>query len=402
MMFAVALLLIVTTTSSGEVTESVLFHPIDQIHTSISSWILTTAIDFLPYHIALDRVYHYTYNVKISINQAFRDFQHEDPKYNQLLSMILNDLSSAPDQIHIIRTQVSDLIGHMNNNKNNRHERPLDGLFNFLFGTADQKDIDLLKQQVKELYENQVDQEEILNDIISAANISRWLIKQNIMKINDIIGTILSLNDANGNIEQQLVPLFTARRFIFPHLEFLIHHSRLQELIKQLQNDITLIRQYLDVHSTGILTPVLVDPHHLRKKLIKINKQLPTSLSLPEDLTTNICHYYKFLTMTPIFQDDKLIMIIRIPLIDLDSKMTIFKIYNLFIFNHDIDKSLKYKLEGNNPAVTKDQKNFAILSESSLLNALWLQDIFATLTMHCNMLIPAHGACQPCTLRMIN
>ena len=100
-MFTVALLLIVTTTSSGEVTESILFHPIDQIHTSISSWILTTAIDFLPYHIALDWVHHYTFNVKISINQAFRDFQHENPKYNQLLSMTLNDLSSALDQIHI-------------------------------------------------------------------------------------------------------------------------------------------------------------------------------------------------------------------------------------------------------------------------------------------------------------
>ena len=116
-MFAVALLLTVTTTNSGEVTESVLFHPIEQIHTSISSWILTTAIDFMPYHIALDRVYQYTYHIKISINQAFRDFQHEDPKYNQLLSMTLNDLSSALNQIHITRTEVSDLIGHMNNNK---------------------------------------------------------------------------------------------------------------------------------------------------------------------------------------------------------------------------------------------------------------------------------------------
>ena len=115
-MFAVALL-IVTTSSSGEVTESVLFHPIAQIHTSISSWILTMGIDFLPYHIALDRVYHYTYSVKISINQAFRDFQHENPKYNQLLSMTLNYLSSALDQIHVTRTQVSDLIGHMNHDK---------------------------------------------------------------------------------------------------------------------------------------------------------------------------------------------------------------------------------------------------------------------------------------------
>ena len=124
MMFAVALLT-VTTTSSDEVTESVLFHPNDQIHTSISSWVLTTAIDFLPYHIALDRVYHYTYNINISINKAFREFQHEDPKYNQLLSMTLNDLSPALNQIHITRTEVSDLIGHMNNDKNNRHKRSL-------------------------------------------------------------------------------------------------------------------------------------------------------------------------------------------------------------------------------------------------------------------------------------
>ena len=53
------------------------------------------------------------------------------------------------------------------------------------------------------------------------------------------------------------------------------------ELIKQLQNDITMIWQYLDVHSTGKLTPVLVHLHHLIKELIKINKQLPTSLLLP-------------------------------------------------------------------------------------------------------------------------
>ena len=137
-------------------TESVLFHPVEQIHPSITSWILTTAIDFLLYHIALDEVYHYTYNVKLSMNQAFRDFKHENPKYNQLLSTTLNDLSSALNQIQMTRTEASDLIGHMNHGKQNRFKSsllPLDGLFNFLFGTADQKDIDLLKQQVKELYE---------------------------------------------------------------------------------------------------------------------------------------------------------------------------------------------------------------------------------------------------------
>ena len=128
-----------------------------------------------------------------------------------------------------------------------------------------------------------------------------------------------------------------------------------------------MIRQYLDVHSTGKLTPVLVDPYHLRKELIKINKQLPTSLSLPEDPTTNIWHYYKFFIVTPLIQDDKLIMMIRIPLIDLDSSMTLFKIYNLLIFNNDIGKSLKYRLEETNLAVTNIQKYFAILTDSNFI-----------------------------------
>ena len=125
----------------------------------------------------------------------------------------------------------------------------------------------------------------------------------------------------------------------FPYIWIFYLPFQVQELIKLFQSDITLIRQYLDVHSTGKLTPVLVDPHYLRKELIKINNQLPTSLSLPEDPTTNIWHYYKFVTVTPIIQDDKLIMMIRTPLIDLDFSMTLFKFYNLPIFNHDIGKS---------------------------------------------------------------
>ena len=167
--------------------------------------------------------------------------------------------------------------------------------------------------------------------------------------------------------KQQLVPVFTARRFLFLHLEFLIHHSRVQELIKQLQNVITLITECLDVNSTGKLMPVFVYLHHLRKELIKINKQLPTSLSLLEDPTTNIWQYYQFLTGNPIIQDDKQIIMIRIPLIDLDSSKTLSHIYNLHIFYHDIGKSLKYRLEGNNLAVTKYQKYFAILTESDFI-----------------------------------
>ena len=65
--------------------------------------------------------------------------------------------------------------------------------------------------------------------------------------------------------------------------------------MNQMQHDMTLITEYLNIHSTGRLNPNIIDPIHLRQELIKINKQLPTQLSLPENARTNIWHYYKFL-----------------------------------------------------------------------------------------------------------
>ena len=170
-----------------------------------------------------------------------------------------------------------------------------------------------------------------------------------------IIDTILSINETMLNIKTHIQTLFTARRFLLLHSEFMIHHTRIRYLMKQMQHDMTLIREYLNIHSTGRLNPNIIDPIHLRQELIKINKQLPTQLSLPENPRTNIWHYYKFLTVTPISYDNKIILMIKIPLVDLNSSMTLYKIYNLPIFHHEISKFL-YNIEGNNLAVTKDNK----------------------------------------------
>ena len=70
--------------------------------------------------------------------------------------------------------------------------------------------------------------------------------------------------------------------------------------MKLLQHDMTQIREYLNIHITGRLNPNIIDPIHLSQELININKQLPTQLSLPKNPRTNIWHYYKFLTVTPI------------------------------------------------------------------------------------------------------
>ena len=55
---------------------------------------------------------------------------------------------------------------------------PFGGLFNFLFGTANDDDVKSMKQDIQKLYDNQVSQSKVLNDVISIANISRGIINQ--------------------------------------------------------------------------------------------------------------------------------------------------------------------------------------------------------------------------------
>ena len=53
----------------------------------------------------------------------------------------------------------------------------------------------------------------MLENVISVTNVSRELINENRLKINQIISTISGINETISNIQVQLIPLFTARKF---------------------------------------------------------------------------------------------------------------------------------------------------------------------------------------------
>ena len=61
-----------------------------------------------------------------------------------------------------------------------------------------------MKQDIKQLYNNQISQSNVLNDVISIDNILRGLINENILKINQIISTISFLNDMMDSIMNSL------------------------------------------------------------------------------------------------------------------------------------------------------------------------------------------------------
>ena len=365
-----------------EVTESVVFHLMDWIYNNISSWIITTAIDFNPYKEALFGVNQYPLIVKEFLITYSESFNSSDPRYSFLLNMTTDDTDLVLHEINLTQIETFNLIDHIHKPKDIRIKRsllPFGGLFHFLFGTANDDVVRSMKQDVQKLYDNQISQSKVLNDVISIANTSRGLINTNIMIINQIISTITFINDTMDSIMNQLRPLFLARRFLLLHMEPLMHYSRIRSLLGQMKTNTGQIKAYLNVHITGKLTPSITDPVHLRQELLWINKQLPTRLYLPEDPHKNIWHYYRFLTVSPVTHGNKLVLMIRIPLIDLDSDINLYKIYNLPIYNHCIGKSVTYQFEGTNLAVTKDNKCTTILSDMEFIKCTLADGYFCDL-----------------------
>ena len=255
-----------------KMTESIVFHPIDQIYNSISSWIITTAIYFHPYKDALFSINQYALKVKESLIRYSKSFHSSDPRYSLLLNMTIDDINSVLHEITSTQIDAFNLIDHIHKPKDIRTKRsllPFDGLFNFSFGTANDYNVRSMKQDIQKLYDNQISQSKVLNDVIYIAIISRGLISATIMRINQIISTISFPNDTMDSIMNQLKPLCTARRFLLLHIELLIHHSRISSLLWQMKTNTAQIKAYLNIHITGKLTPSITDPIHLRQELLK-------------------------------------------------------------------------------------------------------------------------------------
>ena len=304
-----------------------------------------------------------------------------DKTHEHLIGLTVDNINMAIKDIteaHEIFTNISGMV-HNENNRNKRSLLPLGGLFSFLFGTADQDDLDDIKKEVQTIYDNQVHQTEVLNDVISISNVSRTLINENREKINGMIQNIATIYTDLEEVKKDLQELFETRRFLLIYSEVVIHYNRLRVSTETLKSDINKVAQYLTMLNSGKLSPALIDPTHLQKELVSIQKQLPPTIILPEDPTHNVWHYYKYLSVNYIPFVDKIIMLVKIPLVDNQSSLNLFKVYNLPIYNPAIDKSVKYNIEGNSIAISTDNNYATLPSDTEFIECTLASGHFCSL-----------------------
>ena len=340
----------------------------EQIQTSKSSWIISSAINLEPFKQAFKQVNIYTRSISGSLAhlQKEKEFDHH---HKHLIELTRQDVNKSIMTLDNTQDKFKQICNHIENHSK-RYKRsllPLGGLFSFLFGTADQKDLDSIKAQVKTIYDNQVNQAQVLDDIVTITNVSRSLINENRLLIDGMVETVITLNTTLKEIEKDLFLLLTTRKFLIAHAETLIHTHRLNNAVHDLVDEIKVVEQYMTMFSSGELNPNLIPPEMLIKELTNIQKQLPPSIKLPEDPTQNIWHYYNFLSVSHVTHDNKIIILIKVPLIDHDSSLDLYKVYNLPIFNPSLNKALTYQIETDILAVSMDSNYATIPTESEFL-----------------------------------
>ena len=178
------------------------------------------------------------------------------------------------------------------------------------------------------------------------------------------------------------------RRFLLTHAEVLIHTHRLRVAFCDIRNDINKFGQYLETLSSGKVNPTLVDPIHLCDELLQIKK---TSFNHKPTRKPSCQYLAPLQIFNCIFvpHTDQIILLIRLPLVDSDSSMTLYKVYNLPIFNQHIGNSLKYNLEGNYLAITNDRNYATIPSEYEFIECTLASGHFCSLK---NVLYHMHSS----------
>ena len=123
--------------------------------------------------------------------------------------------------------------------------------------------------------------------------------------------------------------------------------------IYALKEDIDSLHEYMRILATQQLNPMVMPPDVLHKVLKQVQEGIRSNAQLrfSEDPYENIWAYYNIIKVTPIILEDRLMVIMTIPLIDNSLDMNLYKVHNLPMLHPRLGIQAEYKLEGEYLAI---------------------------------------------------
>ena len=204
---------------------------------------------------------------------------------------------------------------------------PIGGsILSFLFGTLTESDLSDIRQAINDLSGNQQTVVHLLEQQMTILNVSRVHIAENRQALLDLVECLncVTLEFRMNNLTQAIQERF---KHVYAQMDLIL--GGIRDVLQRGNLYLGNLPLELNMLSLNHLSPSLINPKDLKRLLTQIKAKLPPTLKLPEDHRSNIWYYYCTLTCTTILEEDRIVVVMSIPLLDFTGQYDVIKVHNI-------------------------------------------------------------------------
>lgn len=354
------------------VRENTIFHKTNDITTSRGKWLATFVDDLGPFDdflITLEQDIQNAEAVATVIVERYGTARQAE--YQNIFKALREEIKYLKDKRIMITTNFEgyDLLA-------NRHKRSLIPFIgqaaSWLFGLVSEGDIKNIRRNVETLATKQDQIIHAVEECISVLNISRLEIKENRGAIIQLVNNVRQLDDKidilNDTLSKEIAE---TKHFLdlYTRLDVLVDEIKtmLQGAMFYLQN----LKQRIDFLTLKKVSPGVITPPNLLDVLTDIQIHLPPMLKLIGDPKTELWVFYQYLMSNVLFEGNRMVIVITIPLLQLDDKFEVYKAYNIPLALSNVqtdnletpDLLATYSLESRGFLIDKGRTKYKLLTD---------------------------------------
>ena len=363
------------------VRDNVVFYKTNEISTTRAKWLATIVIDFNELEQLMARLRKDLELVKalfdVSKSRYFKDNEDFEAFKNTFEGLHQEVLYRESAEVGI-KNDIAQLSPIANPVRKRRSLLPfVGGALSWLFGTVSESDLKQIRKQISSLALNQCRIIHVVEQGLTIINESRVLIRENRQSIIEIIGSIREMDVKINQVTHELARRIKEnRRFLelYARIDLLI--DEINVLIHNARSFLTGLRAQLDYLALGKLSTRIINPLRLRQLLLETQESASDLMALITNPKTGIWSYYKYLTTTTFFLDGKIIIVIAIPMLKLDTEYKVYKVISIPILppvtithcrkSENTEFLATNKLESNGFLIDKARTKYQLLTDSEI------------------------------------
>lgn len=364
--------LFVGLTGSVFINENVIFQKTNDITVTHAKWLASFVIDLQPFNIFLNKlakdietartlteaiVSKYTGENHVEYWSTFRALQKEVVYLKETRNLISQGLLDYKLLPHREKRALIPIIGDA---------------ASWLFGLVTESDLKTIRRNIKNLANNQRQIMHVVQESISILNMSRIEIAENRQAIIDLITSLHGLDDKLEMLVSDIrKEIRETRYFIEMYLKLDLILAEIKDMLQNAMFYLEHLRTQLNFLALGKLNPSTISPSNLRALLLEIKAHLPPTLSLISEPKTDLWSFYEQLQTSALLDENRIVVVIKIPLLQTNNQFEIYKVFNLPIPFKNIqtdnpkapDMTATYSLEADALMIDKGRTKYSLLTQ---------------------------------------